>query len=62
MTKLKPCPFCGSKDVACMEQALGNYLNVFQYVACKTCGCRTLFSRSESIVVKAWNRRAGERE
>ena len=60
MKELKPCPFCGSKNVSCMEEAIGYSLNIFQFVVCKSCGARTILSRSEQIVIERWNRRADE--
>lgn len=54
---LKPCPFCGSKNVGIYETAYGNYLNVFKYVLCQTCNCRTKAYRDEKDAIAAWNRR-----
>ena len=55
---LKPCPFCGSKDVGVYEDIYGNYANILKCVLCRTCNCRTSARRNENEVVEAWNRRA----
>ncbi len=57
--ELKPCPFCGSKNVV-LEKKNSGY-----QVRCHYCGARGKYtvaglagSRIEAI--KAWNRREGE--
>lgn len=57
-TKLKPCPFCGSKDVGliCVDEALGAWM-----VKCNGfgCGCRTMDWLTDESAIWAWNRRRG---
>lgn len=57
MYDLKPCPFCGSRNVAVYEMEYGNYLNVFKYVLCRTCECRSPYRRNAGAAIEAWNRR-----
>ena len=55
--QLKPCPFCGSKNI---------YLSHWTdsaYVVCLDCGCKTevfLHGRCVETAVEHWNRRAYE--
>lgn len=54
MAELKPCPFCGSKEVRM------RFDSVFEsyYVACKKCGADVhQFYGLKDEAVKAWNRR-----
>ena len=53
----KPCPFCGSKNIAI-------YGSVAKFVMCKNCEAAVgvCFSESESDTVKRWNRRANDDE
>lgn len=63
MSELKPCPFCGSTDVANVS---GNYAGpsnrlhagdeIFA-VNCKECGASVPNRYRNELVVKAWNRR-----
>ena len=56
MTDLKPCPFCGSKNLSHFND--GYFIQIF----CNACGARTgLFVESDSErdkAVEAWNMRA----
>jgi Lar family restriction alleviation protein len=64
MEELKPCPFCGSKDVE-VRAVRGNALNllVFSEVNCKNCfigihdgnGYST-FESSKRAISQAWNK------
>ena len=53
--KLKPCPFCGSKNVEligpCEEYNLGFG------ICCNDCGYDSPIYRTELEVIDAWNRR-----
>lgn len=58
MTKLKPCPFCGSK--AKMERTP---INPYYYVICTNLECDATvgsFQPTEEEAAAAWNRRDGE--
>lgn len=66
MQELKPCPFCGSKDVRIFVYSEGGVC-----VKCLRCLCQTFISADHTYkdakeecacerVVKAWNRRAVE--
>ena len=48
--ELKPCPFCGSKDVYLHENTLGD-----SYVRCPKCSTTGPSSSSEEQAVKWWN-------
>lgn len=60
MEKLKPCPFCGNKDVrivksiSCFTSKIKGY-----YVNC-LCGARFYDSRYKKQAVAVWNRRVFE--
>ena len=56
MDELKPCPFCGSKDVAMAQNPVYNIM----FVHCDGCGLIASFRQSENAedTVAAWNRRA----
>lgn len=55
MEELKPCPFCGGKNVK-----LYTYTGVmnYYYIECDDCYCGTGHEESKEIAVAAWNRRA----
>ena len=58
MTKLKPCPFCGS--TAKMERTP---INPYYYVICTNLECDATVGRfqpTEEEAVAVWNRRDGE--
>ena len=55
MTDLKPCPFCGSKNLSCFND--GYLIQIF----CNACGARTGLHQHDpkcDKAVEAWNRRA----
>lgn len=54
MNELKPCPFCGSKNVS-----MYTYSGVMEYyyIECKDCYCGTGHEELEEYAVEAWNRR-----
>lgn len=56
-TELKPCPFCGGKGVAILEDE-NKYL-YYRYMAqCQKCGANAKLGRTKEEARKAWNRRA----
>lgn len=56
MSELKPCPFCGSKDVGFNENAYAIW------VECCNCWCRTDEEFSVDTAREVWNRRADNGE
>lgn len=63
--ELKPCPFCGSKQIDKKisiqydESGLNEAKNFYSCV-CPMCGCRTALFNSEYSALIAWNRRAND--
>lgn len=56
MTKpLKPCPFCGSRDVEL--QRLGDAYRRFFMVVCDVCEAEGPIARSSTRASEAWNTR-----
>lgn len=66
MTKLKPCPFCGNKEVILMSCAICD-----GYIYCDGCGFETkrywddlkdhkVVKSWQEKAIAAWNRRGGE--
>ena len=53
MEELKPCPFCGSKDVF-----IDNPDSHCFYVACANCGVNGTTTNTKARAIEAWNRRA----
>lgn len=55
---LKPCPFCGSKNVSLkhdMKKRDGKYQDC-NYVSCKPCGARgSIFFGDPESAVERWN-------
>lgn len=54
--ELKPCPFCGSKDVTVYE------LYPSSYARCRVCGAEGSLRDSHDEAVAAWNRRTSAKE
>lgn len=55
--KLKPCPFCGSKDVRVDEYYYVSDGSTGYCVTCYKCGIGTPERESRKKVIRAWNRR-----
>lgn len=53
MTQLKPCPFCGSKN---LRQHSQFPVQVWS-VKCRDCGGKMTCAGSQEQVISAWNRR-----
>ena len=53
MDKLKPCPFCGNRDVRAIlsRKEVG-------MVACYVCGGQVRYYGCKEEAIKIWNRRA----
>lgn len=57
--KLKPCPFCGNKDLLIIKELNINLESAYQ-VACDDCGCRMCFELFRDVAVTRWNTRHNE--
>ena len=60
MSELKPCPFCGEQPFLGHEETGLYGSSILYYVICPSCGIRTQKDRMVGIVIRAWNRRAGD--
>jgi len=56
--ELKPCPFCGGKDISLVTICAGR--KNFYYVTCCDCGIFTVTRDNETDCIKIWNRRAND--
>lgn len=54
LPRLKPCPFCGCKEID-VEESCGD-----TYIQCSGCGITSNLYKSKRNAVEFWNRRAGE--
>lgn len=54
MKELKPCPFCGSKDL----ELLGHFS--IRWVACNSCYAESGSYDTDEEAIEAWNRRVKE--
>lgn len=52
--ELKPCPFCGSSEIA-LQQEYG-HLPMF-FVGCDNCGASASYTETEEEAIEAWNER-----
>lgn len=57
--KIKPCPFCGSKDIEILEWTFKNDINTWQ-VECQECGVSGSMYSIKAEAVEEWNRRADD--
>ena len=57
MTELKPCPFCGGKNIDLSEAGLKTDV---WFVQCWDCYATFPHFDSETEAIEAWNRRAGD--
>ena len=55
MTKLKPCPFCGSNNV---KINIPYFADALYLVQCYSCNCTTALYPTKNKAVEIWNRRA----
>lgn len=65
MTELKPCPFCGCKQLDDrVGVQYGEYgttpVRYFYSIVCAKCGCRTALFQQKGNAVDAWNRRRND--
>ena len=61
--KLKPCPFCGTKDISISRTYIDPLLREDSlpdevHVTCSACGLGGYAEETEEEAVEAWNRRA----
>ena len=54
MSKLKPCPFCGSESISCRDA--GYHTDVW-FIQCEECWATFPHFDSEQEAVETWNRR-----
>lgn len=54
---LRPCPFCGSKDLK-----LRTYGGEFHSVICQSCGSSGSLYKDATQAVNAWNRRVTDEQ
>lgn len=60
MNELKPCPFCGGKDVILSRgQIVGTRDNGMRSVWCRDCDVRSAYVQKEEAISR-WNTRAKE--
>lgn len=71
MSKIKPCPFCGTKVELSKNplwQGSHGYYNCFEFkIVCSKCGCSVKYDGNDTVyrtekeatqnVIKAWNKR-----
>lgn len=62
MEKNKPCPFCGSDNIAVYMQYTGSAGLKYggYYPECVACGCRLISYKSQKEAIEAWNRRTDD--
>ena len=65
MLELKPCPFCGCKqlddNVAVQYGENGTSpVRYFFSIVCSKCGCRTTLFNQKENAADAWNRRSND--
>ena len=59
MPELKPCPFCGGKDIEIIKFDVGS---VVAYIAnCQKCFAQTGFCQTPETAKEAWNTREDKR-
>ena len=54
MTELKPCPFCGARNIKYLFRQADNHWTI----RCNKCGVKTRWKQYKDDCAKMWNRRA----
>lgn len=54
MEKLKPCPFCGNKNIEIVDG------DAWPWVRCRECLGSTAMENTKEEAIKKWNRRASD--
>lgn len=66
MSKLKPCPFCGGREIDVCEEGKmfgkSAYARTYQFVRCRKCYARTGVHGTKPKAIEAWNKRYAPRE
>ena len=57
MPKLKPCPFCGSKDIHIMIERPQNIFSHCYKVMCFSCQATSALKETGAMAIEVWNRR-----
>ena len=60
MEQLKPCPFCGGKDV--IDDCCKSYSEKLRYVLCNECESQGPIGVNNEIAIAAWNNRVERKE
>lgn len=62
MAELKPCPFCGGKEIDVCEEGKmfgkSAYSRTYLFARCRKCYARTGVHGTKPKTIEAWNRRA----
>lgn len=59
MDVLKPCPFCGGKDIIVRPVQYAGIVKTHFYVQCRECFARSGMGwTAKAKAIEAWNRRA----
>ncbi len=76
MSKIKPCPFCGTEVELSKNplwQGSHGYYNCFEFeIVCPKCGCNVTYNKNDTVyhtekeaiqnVIKVWNKRVEPQE
>ena len=57
MPELKPCPFCGNKNIKTFDDITNGLYQVICSVVANGCGAATGYHQDKKQAIEAWNRR-----
>jgi Lar family restriction alleviation protein len=60
--KLKPCPFCGSKNIDLLDDQDMVYYGYAYYAKCRQCKAQSRSEQKKEDAIAAWNEREGGKE